>query len=100
VWYTWHGDRLTLQLKIRAGGRVTGIIGPHGDRLRIQIRAPAVDGKANAALRDYLADEFRVPGSRIQLVRGASAPLKTIVIERPLELPPWLQTSNPQTKAG
>lgn len=97
MWYTWHGERLTLQLKIRAGGRGTGVIGPHGDRLKVQVRAPAVDGKANAALLSFLAAEFRVPANRIALVRGIAAPLKTLVIERPLELPPWLQTSSPPT---
>lgn len=97
MWYSWQGERLTLQVKIRAGGRGTGIVGPHGDRLKIQVRAPAVDGKANAALLAFVAAEFRVPASRVALVRGAGAPQKTLVIERPVELPQWLQTSSPQT---
>jgi uncharacterized protein (TIGR00251 family) len=95
VWYSWHGAHLTLQVKIRAGGRGTGVIGPHGDRLKVQVRAPAVDGKANAALLAFLAAEFRVPTNRIALVRGVAAPLKTLVIERPLELPKWLQMPSP-----
>ena len=53
------------------------------DEIRLKIKAPAVDGKANAALIDYLSELTEVPRSKIQLKAGEKARIKIIEIDGP-----------------
>lgn len=46
--------------------------------LRARVAAPAVEGKANRALLQYLSYELNVPISAVQLVRGVSSRLKVV----------------------
>lgn len=55
--------------------------------VKIDIAAPAVDGKANRALIDFLAKELRVAKSLINIKRGHSSRVKHI------ELPDSIDTS-------
>lgn len=54
-------------------------IGPLvGDRIKVQLAAPPVDGAANSALRDLLAKELGVPRSQVAVVRGETGRRKTV----------------------
>jgi uncharacterized protein (TIGR00251 family) len=81
-------DILVCRLRVtpRAGGR-SAFIGLYGDRLRIRVGAPPVDGKANAELLAFLARAFGVPRRRVRLISGASGRDKTVAIEAPATLP-------------
>lgn len=50
-----------------------GVVGTHGDALKLKVRAPARDGRANAAVRDMLARILDIPTSRIELTSGHSS---------------------------
>ena len=56
-------------------------MGEHGDAIKIKLRAPAVEGKANAALRSFLAEELKLPERNIALERGKKSREKTIRID-------------------
>ena len=58
-----------------------------GRVLRVRIAAPPVDGKANAALRDFLADELGIARSRVKLGRGDTSRLKVFEIPDEVRLP-------------
>ncbi|MCZ2442309.1 MAG: DUF167 domain-containing protein [Flavobacteriales bacterium] len=49
--------------------------------LRVRIAAPAVDGKANDALIDYLAKILKVSKSSVRLLKGTTSMHKKIDIE-------------------
>jgi uncharacterized protein (TIGR00251 family) len=49
-----------------------------GDRLRVAVTAPPVDGEANAAVIDALATAFRVRRSDVSIVRGERGRRKTV----------------------
>ena len=51
------------------------------EELRLKIKAPAVEGKANAALIDYLSELTQVARSKIQLKVGEKARIKVVEIE-------------------
>ncbi len=56
-------------------------VGPMiGDRLRVAVTAPPVDGNANAAVIDALAAAFRVRRTTITIVRGERGRRKTVRI--------------------
>lgn len=57
------------------------IVGLHDGRLKVQLAAPPVDGRANQELIRLLARWAGVPKQRVELVRGASGKRKTVSIE-------------------
>jgi hypothetical protein len=54
-WYRWQGDTLRLALRVQPRARENAFGEPLGDELRVRLKAPPVDGKANAGLVDFLA---------------------------------------------
>jgi uncharacterized protein (TIGR00251 family) len=52
-----------------------------GDRLRVAVTAPPVDGKANAAVIETIAQALGIPRARVQIVRGETRRRKTLRIE-------------------
>ncbi len=58
-----------------------------GDRLKISITAPPVDGKANSYLTAIVAKEFGVAKSLVTIVSGDTGRDKTIRITDPAKWP-------------
>lgn len=79
-WLRAHGNNVLLTLHIQPGARKTEIAGPHGDALKIRLAAPPVDGKANDALVDYLAQALGVPKASIVIASGHTARRKRLEI--------------------
>ena len=80
-WLQSSSAGVVLTLHVQPGARVTAIAGLHGEALKIRLAAPPVDGKANQALIDFLADSLGVAKRRIELVSGASSRAKRVRIE-------------------
>lgn len=56
-------------------------VGPAvGERLRVAVTAPPVDGAANAAVVEALAEAFAVPRRAVEIVRGETGRRKTVRI--------------------
>ena len=51
------------------------------DTLTVYIKAPAVEGRANAAAIKILAKHFKVAPSKVKLVRGATSKYKIFEID-------------------
>ena len=51
-----------------------------GDRLKVSVNAPPVDGKANEAVQRVLAETFGVPRSAVTILRGETGKRKTVRI--------------------
>ncbi|MET0988146.1 MAG: DUF167 family protein [Steroidobacteraceae bacterium] len=82
-----------LELHVQPGARRDEIVGAHGERLKLKLASPAVDGKANRHLMKWLATLFDVPTGQVQLLRGTTGRMKTVLIEGATELPPALTRS-------
>jgi uncharacterized protein len=70
-----------LQFHIVPNAKQNKVMGQHGAAIKIKLRAPAVEGKANAALRAFLAEELKIPKRNIVLERGQQSRDKLIRIE-------------------
>jgi uncharacterized protein (TIGR00251 family) len=46
------------------------IVGPYRDGIKVRVTAPPVEGKANEALIKFLAKEFKISASSIEILRG------------------------------
>lgn len=53
-------------------------MGDHDGRLKIQLAAPPVEGKANAALVRFLADTLSIVRAQVEVVGGATSRRKTV----------------------
>ena len=79
-WITPQDGGVLLTLHIQPGAKKTEVSGPHGDALKIRLAAPPVDGKANAALIEFLAERLKVPRTRVTLVSGQSSRSKRVAV--------------------
>ncbi len=71
----------------------TAADGLHDGCLRVRLAAPPVDGKANAALVAWLAEELGLPRRAVQVLRGDSARRKQLTIAaEPQLVARWLAT--------
>jgi len=70
-----------LRILVTPKAKRTRVVGLHGDRLKISIKAPPVDGKANKELVAFLAKSLSVSKSSISLEGGQHSREKLIFIE-------------------
>lgn len=54
------------------------VVGEHGGRLKVQLAAPPVEGEANRALVELLAELCGVPRRGVTLVHGEAGRRKTV----------------------
>ena len=92
TWYSWKGEILFLELRIQPRAKQNDIAGIMGDRLRIRIQSPPVDGKANKCLVNFLGAQFDVPTSKVKLINGHNNRNKRVAIHAPLTQPAWFQS--------
>lgn len=73
------GEKGTLLLLyIQPGASRTEIKGIHGDRLKISVQAPPVEGAANAAVIEFISKWLKIPKSRIHLISGETSRQKNV----------------------
>ena len=69
-----------LSVRVVPRARKTEIDGVRGEALLVRLAAPPVDGAANAALVDVLADALGVPRSAIEILSGDRGRHKRVAI--------------------
>lgn len=74
-------DGVALDIHAQPNAKSAGIVGRHGGRLKVALRAAPQDGQANRELIELLAQVFGIAKSAITLTRGASSRQKTVDIE-------------------
>jgi uncharacterized protein (TIGR00251 family) len=59
----------------------TALVGLHAGAVKVKVRAPALEGRANEALVIMLAAALGVPQGRVRVVAGAQSRWKRLVVE-------------------
>jgi len=67
--------------------------GIHGNSLKIRITAPPVDGQANKHLARFIAKQFGVAMSQVQLMKGQNSRHKLLAIQSPASIPSCLDAT-------
>jgi uncharacterized protein (TIGR00251 family) len=57
------------------------VVGWLGDAIKIKVHAPPVEGRANEALCEFLADKLSLPRRAVAVQRGDTSRLKTVRID-------------------
>lgn len=76
---------VTLAVTVVPNAKHTAVDGWQDGALRIRLAAPPVDGKANARLIEWMADELGLPHRAVRLASGAASRRKRIEIDAPAE---------------
>lgn len=71
---------MKVALKVVPGSSRDEISGWLGDDLKVRVRAPAENGKANTAVKKVLAAALTIPVSSIEIVSGGTLPRKVVEI--------------------
>lgn len=80
VWLSEKSNEIILSIHAQPGAKRSNIVGLYGDKLKISIATPPVDGKANKALIAYIAKVLGIPKSKIELISGECSREKRIRI--------------------
>ena len=68
----------TFQVKVHPRAKKNAIIGEVGDALKLALTAPPLEGRANQACIEILADVLNVPRSSVTIAAGESSRNKVI----------------------
>ena len=71
----------TIQVHIIPNAKIDTVVGDYGDAIKIKLQAPAIEGKANTALRRFLAEKLSIPQRAIVLERGERLRHKVIRVD-------------------
>ena len=76
---------VTLAVRAQPGARKTAIIGIYGEghaaQLKIAVHAPPIEGRANEALIEFLADLFSLPRKNVELISGERSRSKIFLLK-------------------
>ena len=75
---------VTVAVRAQPGAKKTALVGVYGEgaaaQLKIAVQAPPVEGRANSALIEFLADKFDVTKSYVELVSGELSRSKVFLV--------------------
>jgi uncharacterized protein len=75
-----HAQGCIMAVRVQPGARKTVVKGEQAGALKMAVSAPPVDGKANAAVIEFLADLLAVKRGQIELVSGETSRDKRLLI--------------------
>jgi uncharacterized protein len=79
-WIAATADGVVIRVHAQPGAARSRIAGTHGDALKVQIHARPVEGAANRALVDLLAEALAVRPAAVTVVAGARGREKRLVV--------------------
>ena len=75
------GPHCTIELKVIPNAPRDEIAGWLGAALKVKLHAPALEGRANEALVDFLAGQLALPRRAVVLVRGSTGRHKVVRVD-------------------
>ncbi len=77
--YEIKNERIYLFVKAQPNSSKNKIAGKYGESLKINIKAPAVEGAANKELVKFISKEFKIPKSEIE-IKGETSKRKILIL--------------------
>ena len=77
-------ESILLKVYLQPKSSRNEVVGPYRDGIKVKVTAPPVEGKANEALVRFLAREFGISPSSIEIMKGLHSREKTLRISGPL----------------
>lgn len=76
-----HDGGVRFSVRVQPRASRTELSGSMHGSLKVRLQAPPVDGAANAALVDFLAERLGVARRAIRIVTGASSRTKVVHVD-------------------
>jgi len=73
-------ESILLKVYLQPKSSRNEVVGLYRDGIKVKVTAPPVEGKANEALIRFLAREFGISPSCIEIIRGLHSREKTLRI--------------------
>jgi uncharacterized protein (TIGR00251 family) len=70
-----------LRLRVVPNAKRNEVVGPHGDAIKVKVQAPAMDGKANQALVEFIAETLEISARQVAVSAGEKSRDKTVAID-------------------
>lgn len=74
------GGAVILEVRVQARASKDEVAGEMEGALKVRLRAPAVEGRANDALRDFLGQLLKTPKSAVRILAGERSRTKRVEI--------------------
>lgn len=71
---------IRVHLWIQPNASKNEIVGPYNDCLKIKIKAPPIEGRANEEIIEFFSKLLKTPKKQIEFVRGETGRAKVIEI--------------------
>lgn len=78
---TVRGTAVRFSVRVQPRASRSEVDGLHGDALKIRVHAPPVDGAANEAVIEVLAEALGVPRRAVTIVAGQASRTKVVEVE-------------------
>jgi len=76
-------EEILLKVYLQPKSSKNEIVGPYRDGIKVKVTAPPIEGKANEALIRFLAKEFEISPSCIEIIKGLHSREKTLRMSGP-----------------
>lgn len=73
-------EGVEISLYIQPGASKSEVIGEHNGLLKIKIKAPPVEGKANAEVIEFLSKTLNIPKRQIEFLKGEKSRDKKVLV--------------------
>lgn len=71
---------MLLTVRVVPNAKKERLLADDGGTVKVYLNAPPVDGKANDALIEFLAEHYKVRRSAVRIVRGETSRAKVVEI--------------------
>lgn len=82
-WLARTATGWTIAVHVQPGAKRSAVAGQHGERLKLRIAAPPVEGRANTTVIAFVAERLGVPRAQVSIARGERSRDKVIAIAVP-----------------
>jgi uncharacterized protein len=79
-WLKATAEGVEVSVLVQPRSSRTKVLGLHDGRLKIALTAPPVDGEANVALVDFLADTLDLRRAQVEILDGATSRRKRLLL--------------------
>ncbi len=75
-----EGERSLLVVRVKPNAKIEKLTKNEAEEIILSVRAQAVEGQANQRVIELVAEIFSLPKSRVTIVSGQQARIKTLAI--------------------
>ncbi len=99
-------EEIILKVYLQPKSSKNEVVGPYRDGIKVKVTAPPVEGKANESLIRFLAKEFGISPSSIEMIKGGHAREKILKISEDVDqellrrMPPQSLVIYPKEKSS